>query len=236
MANTKSIDLELSSSQYLSITNGDQTGLNITGDISMECWIKAESLGTLQYLIFKSVGATGGYFFQISTDGKIRFKIEAQNGSDITALNTDAAQITSAGVWYHIAVTMDVSVPEGKVYINGSSVAVTQSPSNATSIGTNTLDFAIGSSSAGSSYFDGLIDEVRIWDVLRTPTEISDNYDKVLSSPGSEANLQGYWQMEDDLTDSSQNSNTLTNNNSATFSSSVPFSGATTFIPKIMMS
>ena len=44
MANTYSLDLELTSSQYAYIADGDQTGLDITGDFTYEMWIKLEQL------------------------------------------------------------------------------------------------------------------------------------------------------------------------------------------------
>lgn len=42
----KGADLERSSSQYLSIADGSQSGLDITGNISVSAWIKIESLPT----------------------------------------------------------------------------------------------------------------------------------------------------------------------------------------------
>ena len=44
MANSHSLDLESSSSQYASITDASQTGLDITGDLTIELWAKFESL------------------------------------------------------------------------------------------------------------------------------------------------------------------------------------------------
>jgi hypothetical protein len=42
--NTHSLDLELSSSQYAYITDANQTGLDITGDFTIEAWIKLNRL------------------------------------------------------------------------------------------------------------------------------------------------------------------------------------------------
>ena len=43
-ANTHSIDLESGSSQYLSIADVSQTGLDITGDMTIACAVRVESL------------------------------------------------------------------------------------------------------------------------------------------------------------------------------------------------
>jgi hypothetical protein len=51
----RSLDLERSSSQYAYITDGSQSGLDITGDLSISLWAKFESaLGTNQNYTFIS--------------------------------------------------------------------------------------------------------------------------------------------------------------------------------------
>jgi hypothetical protein len=44
MANTKSLFLDASNTDYAYLTDGSQTGLDITGSITLEAWIKLESL------------------------------------------------------------------------------------------------------------------------------------------------------------------------------------------------
>jgi len=44
MANTHSIALAAASSQSLSITDGSQTGLDLSGDFTIEAWIKLTQL------------------------------------------------------------------------------------------------------------------------------------------------------------------------------------------------
>jgi len=61
----------------------------------------------------------------------------------------------------------------------------------------------------------------KLWSDVRTPTEISDNYDSELV--GNEAGLVGYWKFSNNGLDETANDNDLTNNNVATFSSDVPF-------------
>jgi len=73
----------------------------------------------------------------------------------------------------------------------------------------------------GRPPFDGLIDDVRVWNVERTATEIADNYNKELT--GSETGLVGYWKLNSTLGDSTANNNDLTNNNGAIFSTENPF-------------
>ena len=64
----------------------------------------------------------------------------------------------------------------------------------------------------GSEVFRGQIDELRIWNVARTPAEIADNYK--LSLPGDEPGIVAYWNFEDLGTDISGNGHTATPVNS----------------------
>jgi hypothetical protein len=42
-SNTNAIDLEADKSQYLSVSDAVQAGLDITGDLTIEAWVKIES-------------------------------------------------------------------------------------------------------------------------------------------------------------------------------------------------
>ena len=134
------------------------------------------------------------------------------------------------GTWAHAAVSVDVSLGESaSFYKNGSPVAETlDTDNNATSIDDNVSDFAIGARESTSTYgnfFDGLVDEVRVWNDIRSAAEILANYNKELT--GSEAGLVGYWKLNNDYTDSqSSGNNDLTATGSPVFSTDVPFVGA----------
>ena len=54
-------------------------------------------------------------------------------------------------------------------------------------------------------YFDGLIDEVRLWNIIRTESEIQAAMNTSLQ--GNESGLAGYWNFEDDAKDLSPNGN-----------------------------
>ena len=221
--NTYSTDLERDNNQYWSITDANQTGLDITGDMTIELWVKPETIvgvGEKQRLVTKWDTSNKSYSFQLG-EGTIEVNITS-DGS--TANLKTVTWSPSTGTWYHLAVSYDASAGSATFYLNGSQQGTTQT-GLPTSIYDGTASVLIGETSdAGDQSVDGLIDEVRIWNDIRTSTEIADNYQKELT--GSEANLQGYWKFNNNGNDATSNSNDLTNNNSATFSSSVPFVGS----------
>lgn len=222
-SNTHSIDLESGSTQYLSITDAAQTGLDILSDISLECWVKLESApgeGVVYVLFSKwTVSPTKSYYLEYSDSaGTTRFRFfVSSNGTNSESYVVN--HTLSTATWTHVAVTWDASASTAKFYVNGTQTGTDQVGA-LTSIANTAAPVEIGASN-GANPFDGLIDDVRIWDDIRTVTEISDN--KSLELVGDEANLQAYWQLNNALTDSTANANTLTNNNAAVFSTDVPF-------------
>ena len=148
--------------------------------------------GSNDYIDIGSVGAG------IQT---ISFWIEADNISSRTDhvldLNgTDFIKIVNGEVTVN-------NIDSPTYYINGASgnrtigaidswyhVAIT------TSTGINVTDMDIGRVEGESpEYFDGKIDEVRLWNDIRTASEILTNYTKSLPNAFTDANLKLYYKM-----------------------------------------
>ena len=89
-----------------------------------------------------------------------------------------------AGTWYHVAVTYDASTGLLSLYKNGSLVG------SATAAAYTETFLNIGNFN-NANYFDGNIDEVRIWSVVRTAAEIAANVSCPLS--GAEPGLIAYY-------------------------------------------
>ena len=133
---------------------------------------------------------------------------DASNGS------TSSTNAVSTNTWTHIAFTHDNSSNTTKFYINGS-LDATGTGLSKNLAGNNSNLFIGWDGQQGDKYFTGKIDEVRIWDDVRTQAEIQDNMYKELV--GNESNLVAYYNFNDgrgtsvlDLT-SNNNNGTMTN-------------------------
>jgi len=227
-SNFSSLDLN-GSSQYLSITDASQTGLDLTTDFSLECWVKLEQLpssaGDNFTLIAKDdIGVSRAYEFIMLSSDKVALYYFSDNSTYSTYALTTAITSADVGTWVHWAVTVDISSKTILIYRNGVSQSVTAGPLNSTTVQNSSAPFTIGAqlnSSSPTFFTDGLIDDVRVWNTERTPTEIANNYN--LELEGTETGLQGYWTINGDFLDLTSNDNDLTNNNSATFSTDTPF-------------
>ncbi|WP_317897306.1 LamG-like jellyroll fold domain-containing protein [Aurantibacillus circumpalustris] len=112
-------------------------------------------------------------------------------GNEIRISTSNPNQITittySANQWYHLAVVYTQATNKALVYVNG----ISYGPySTNFAIGTTTNNIKIGANLSGANYFEGLIDEVRIWSTARTQCEIQTykNCEIPTTAPGLIAN------------------------------------------------
>ena len=227
--NSHSIDLERDSSQYLQITGGDQTGLDLSGDLTFELWIKLESDdGGLLMAKRNPPTLERGFGFALLADGSSTInKVRFTNSSDGMNLGfADVSWAPSLATWYHVALVYDAdgggSTGQIELFVDGVSQGTATGDLNSV-IFNNGAPFriAIDDDLATGEFFDGKMDEARVWNDKRTGAEISGN--RFLQLTGSEANLVAYWKLDNDLLDETSNNNDLTNVIGASFSTDVPF-------------
>jgi hypothetical protein len=219
-SNDKALAVVRASNQGAGITDAAQTGLDITGDITLQAWVFWDSLGLNQYFLGKN--GTGGvptsYEMRITTANSMAFMW--YNGISTVQVTQAPDTPFETGRWYHLTMSRQQSSGNVKFYVNGLQNGSTQVSGPGDAITDSGKPFHVGSNQA-SFALDGKIDEARVWNIERTPADILADYLLVLA--GTEAGLQGYWRLDGDYTDETANGNTLTPVNSPTFSEDVPF-------------
>ncbi len=111
-------------------------------------------------------------------------------------LNHPVASVTAItnNGWYHAAATYDGST--WRLYLNGlleTNLFVGQ-PVRSDSIQHAALATTMNSSGTPAGFFQGVLDEARIWNHARSATEISNDYRRqIVSAPG----LVGRWALDD---------------------------------------
>lgn len=133
-----------------------------------------------------NAGANAGWNIALSSSGS---GIDVNIADGGTRADIDAG-VVNDGKWHHIAVSFDRSA-NMILYIDGRQV----STANISAVGNidNALNIGIGQDGTGSyaSKYRGRLDEVRIWNDVRSLTEIRRNMH--LNLGGSEAGLVAYW-------------------------------------------
>ena len=190
------------------ITVPDHSSLDITSNITVEAWIKCDNL-TNQIIVGKTAnsGAIAGiaYLLRVRDSGLV---FNVNDGTDINvsspsyALNTDK--------WYHVVGYRNGSTNKIGLYVNGEWIGENNSITG--NISTNNEALFIGKYIATwGQYFSGEMDEIRIWNDIRTPQEIREFMMRSLPSPSTESNLAAYYKIDENgggtLADASSNTN-----------------------------
>ena len=162
------VDLEASSSQYYS--RASAANCNTTGSQTWMAWIKPESLVTGIIAGFDS-GSDPGRKFYSETDGTIVTFISGVTGQAITPA------LIVAGNWHHVVFRYDATGNTLAAFVNGRKTEVTTSgtadaTAAALAVG---ADFR-GGSDAASNFFDGVIDEVAMFNRALSDREVLDYY------------------------------------------------------------
>ncbi|MGQ9630780.1 MAG: LamG-like jellyroll fold domain-containing protein [bacterium] len=139
----------------------DSPSLDITTNLSVEAWIKLNSIGGNQRILRKGEGTPNtGYAMRVEGNVIRYFFYDSTN-----ALRSMFGTTTlSTGTWYHVAMTYDGTTLRG--YINGN-LDNSITPPGGTTIGTNNLPLTIGGDSLKTYQFNGVIDEVKVTRVAK---------------------------------------------------------------------
>ncbi len=150
-----------------------------TGDFTIVGWFNRQTSGTNDVIVSKKnsiTSGTVGYIVYINSSGYLSFRVS--DNPDQYDLRSTTTQINSSG-WNHFAVVWDDdSSANTKIYINGTLDNTANYGSTIESIDniSNSSTFEIGSDGGGGDYFDGLIDEIKIYNRVLSSDEISSLY------------------------------------------------------------
>jgi len=151
---------------YINLGNG--TSLQINKNITLMAWIKTSNTSP-QSIIDRYHSGGGAYMFSTGlSTGRLEYL--NYDGTNIISGNTTSS--VTNGTWKHVAVTVENDSGVMKWYVDGVNIET----DTFTPIGAwlNTQDIFIGHrNKAGSEqWFNGLIDDVRIYNYARSPAQI----------------------------------------------------------------
>lgn len=163
---------------------------------TIELWARPDAATGDEYLVVRE-DAVGG--------GNLEYAVLLRNGKPMLAVRTGggpgseyqlvANNAISTATWHHIAFTYSTNTG-AKLYVDGSQdTDVTTSGALAVAKGKGTATmFGAYGTTAGDGNFDGGLDEIRFWSVVRSATEIATN--RAVRLVGSEADLRAYWPLD----------------------------------------
>jgi hypothetical protein len=137
---------------------------------------------------------------------------------------TKATTIT-AGTYFHVGVSWDASTSTATFAQDG--VSLGTSTGAVTSLNDNASVAGIGAdfNTTARNFFDGLIDEVRLWNTERTVSQFSANKGSQIAVNAS--GLAAYYKLNNNYDDATASAKHMTATNSPVFTTTVPFSSPT---------
>ena len=172
---------------YLELPGGIFADLT---NATVEAWVNFAELNTGRFISYGDenndfcVGNYGG-----GQDLSAFINFGRQGGALAIAR---APGMLRAGQWFHVATS--ISGERLEIYLNGIRVATTATTNTLAKIGREGT-FWFGRMHNDLAYYRGQIDEVRVWNRVRTPQEINAHRHRRLS--GKEPGLVGLWNFDD---------------------------------------
>ena len=178
-------------SDYVTVANS--SSLQLTTALTIAAWIKGDAWGAganVDAIARKGEVTPVNYQLAIA-DRRVSLMLDDVDGGGGFRGNT----LLNAGQWYHVAATWDGSTV--KVYVDG--VLDNDQPAlRGGTIGTDTRPLYIGGR-AGQDLFDGIIDDVRIYNRALEAGDIND----ISHLVGEPSGLVGHWKLDEDGSSSS---------------------------------
>jgi len=210
---------------YVGTPDDNNLDFGTDGDFTIEAWFKLDAVGRQNPIVCKLIGSNpdfNGYQLWVAPDNKLKGFI--CDGSYTRVVSNSSI---SANNWYYAAFTVDRDGDE-KLYLNG---ALDGTPVDVTSVGNIDTDMPLwlGRGTHDPSLaLDGTIAEVRISDVVRSDSEISDAY-AMGGSFENDANTIALWHLNEgagtDISDASGNGHDATAISSEVYEPAVVLDG-----------
>lgn len=169
-------------------------------EYTVEMWVKPSATGARSIMTLTQTNTFSLYSHQLRINANNKFEHYTYDQSSGPKTITGTTTI-SANTWYHVA----ISAKNGGVvslHVNGVSEGT---PLSCVTLWNTGYTFRLAQGSgAAAAYFNGEIDELRIWNKERTTTEINTN--KNVSYTTNQTNLIGNFLFNGNTTNTQSNS------------------------------
>jgi len=193
----------------------DSASLSVTSAITIDAWVKPDTVTGLaagRTIVSKyDTGVADQYSYRlfVADGGQVGFAVYNNNASGAFRYVVTTGTV-APGVFTHVAATFDATTQAIKIYLNGVDTAAPLGAGSTTvdPILDSTTPVRIGAHKEGANvtgFFDGVLDEVEIFDRALSATEIAAIYNagtagkcKCTEPP---ENMTGWWPGEGNLDD-----------------------------------
>ena len=149
--------------QYATASS-DVAGFDIASAITIEAWVYPTGSSCGGYIVVKTFS-----YYLYCTNGILHYLLVRSNDGGGSGVSTGITIPTNQ--WTHIAMTRATNASTANIYIDGILQFSGASAATAGLYNSNRL-FAIGAQDSAANFFNGQIDEVKLWNVARSASEV----------------------------------------------------------------
>jgi uncharacterized repeat protein (TIGR01451 family) len=153
-----------------SVSVPSDSSLGFTSAVTLDAWVNPATLNFPSgygAVVAKSDSTGRNYGLFVTSGGAVHLSYIAGTGNNINV--TSPAGLVKAGAWTNVAGVIDTTDGVLQIYVNGDLVA---SQATGGPMLTDTAPLTTGSSDSGRNFFNGLIDEVQIYNRALTPADL----------------------------------------------------------------
>lgn len=167
-----------------------------TNSLTLEAWIfpRATTINRIISNYFNNAAQSGEFIldtYNATNNGKgLRLVVE---GAGNTLHQLSVANVLTLNTWNHVAGTFNNGVTT--LYVNGLAVGTSTAPFTSIPGCTNTTAIGEDPTIGALEYFNGKMDDIRIWTTARTQSEIAGNMNNCLA--GNESGLKNYFKFSE---------------------------------------
>ncbi len=183
------LDFDHNASDYISA--GDP-GIDAY-PFTMEAWIKTTGYGSNMAIMGYCSSANDEYQFGVFVDGTDG-KLSIRSKKGVVNEEEKGSSVVTDDDWHHVAVVF-ASATVSRLYVDATLEATETSESPLLPTEVNLFTIGRWGDLNPDSYFDGIIDEVRLWNTERTASNINTYRTRSISNPYT--GMAGYWPMEE---------------------------------------
>lgn len=149
---------------------------SISDEITISMWANGNAVELFGNSVIYATDSLGNRVLNIHlpwSNSKVYWDAGSSGGTDYDRISKPASASEFSGRWNHWVFTKNASSGEMKIYLNG---ALWHSGTEKIKSISGIANFYLGSN-VSSSYYDGILDEIKLYNTELTATEVTDLYE-----------------------------------------------------------
>ena len=161
------------SNQYIDVTPYN-SAYDLNTEITVSAWVRLASNGVDQKIAGNQDNTNGGWKFGVFSDNKLEFEIRNSSNSPFLSRSASGGSALSNNTWYYVVGQFSDAGDFINTYLNG---AIDRNYSTTANCAMSGGTLKIGREPFGTSAFlNGIMDELRISNVIRSADWIATEY------------------------------------------------------------